>query len=109
MLSVMGAIVEFERALMLERQLDGIAAWNQARRYKGRRSSAKPKTNRVSKSAPQDLICQAIAEQPGVRIANLLQPVAKRPRPNLELLDACPGPSVTFKESVTEERGNIYK
>ncbi|SCY57389.1 Site-specific DNA recombinase [Nitrosospira sp. Nl5] len=109
MLSVMGAIVEFERALMLERQLDGIAAWNQARRFKGRRSSARPKINGVSKSAPQGLIYQAVAEQPGMRIASVLQPVAKRPRPNLELLDACPGPSVTFEESVAEGRGNVYK
>jgi DNA invertase Pin-like site-specific DNA recombinase len=30
MLSIMGAIAEFERALMLERQLDGIAAAKQA-------------------------------------------------------------------------------
>lgn len=41
MLSIMEAIEEFERAFMLERQLDGIAAAKQAGKYKGRQLNDK--------------------------------------------------------------------
>jgi len=39
MLSVMGAVAEFERSLTLERQREGIAIAKQAGKYKGRKAS----------------------------------------------------------------------
>ena len=39
MLSVMGAVAEFERALLLERQREGIEVAKRAGKYKGRKPS----------------------------------------------------------------------
>jgi len=71
MLSIMGAIAEFERALMLERQLDGIAAAKQAGKYKGRQPTAKRKADQVLELAAQRLTRQEIAEQTGMGIASV--------------------------------------
>ncbi len=76
MLSIMGAIAEFERALMLERQLDGIAAAKQAGRYKGRQPTAKQKTVQVLELAAQKLTRQEIAERAGVGIASVYRILA---------------------------------
>ena len=71
MLSIMGAIAEFERALMLERQLDGIAAAKQAGKYKGRQPTAKRKAHKVLELATQKLTRQEIADQTGMGIASV--------------------------------------
>jgi DNA invertase Pin-like site-specific DNA recombinase len=71
MLSIMGAIAEFERALMLERQLDGIAAAKQAGKYKGRQPTAKQKADQVLELAAQKLTRREIAEQTGIGIASV--------------------------------------
>ncbi len=71
MLSIMGAIAEFERALMLERQLDGIAAAKQAGKYKGRQPTAKRKAAEVLELASKNLTRQAIAEQAGISVASV--------------------------------------
>lgn len=71
MLSIMGAIVEFERALMLERQLDGIAAAKQAGRYKGRQPTAKRKADKVLELAAQKLTRQEIAQKTSISIASV--------------------------------------
>lgn len=42
MLSVMGAFAEFERALILERQREGIALAKQRGAYRGRKKSLSP-------------------------------------------------------------------
>lgn len=42
MLSVMGAVAEFERSLLLERQREGIAVAKRAGKYKGRKPSLTP-------------------------------------------------------------------
>ncbi|PTQ79799.1 DNA invertase Pin-like site-specific DNA recombinase [Nitrosospira multiformis] len=71
MLSIMGAIAEFERALMLERQLDGIAAAKQAGKYKGRQPTAKRKADKVLELAAQNMTRQEIAEKTGIGIASV--------------------------------------
>jgi DNA invertase Pin-like site-specific DNA recombinase len=71
MLSIMGAIAEFERALMLERQLDGIAAAKQVGKYKGRQPTAKRKADKVLELATQKLTRREIAEQTGMGIASV--------------------------------------
>lgn len=71
MLSIMGAIAEFERALMLERQLDGIAAAKQAGKYKGRQPTAKGKADAVLALAAQKITRKEIAEQTGIGIASV--------------------------------------
>jgi len=42
MLSVMGAVTEFERSLLLERQREGIAIAKEAGKYTGRKPSLTP-------------------------------------------------------------------
>jgi DNA invertase Pin-like site-specific DNA recombinase len=42
MLSVMGAVAEFERSLLLERQREGIAVAKRAGKYRGRKPSLSP-------------------------------------------------------------------
>jgi len=49
MLTVLGAVAEFERAMMLERQRDGIAKAKGEGRYKGRKPTARAKSNEVIK------------------------------------------------------------
>jgi len=44
MLTVLGAIAEFERELMLERQRDGIAKAKAEGKYKGRKPTARAKS-----------------------------------------------------------------
>jgi DNA invertase Pin-like site-specific DNA recombinase len=39
MLTIMGGVAEFERAMMRERQLEGIAKAKQAGKYRGRQST----------------------------------------------------------------------
>src|SRR5688572_21528998 len=46
-LNVMGAIAQFERKMMLERQREGIAKAKAEGRYKGRKPMARAKTNEI--------------------------------------------------------------
>lgn len=71
MLSIMGAIAEFELTLMLERQLDGIAAAKQAGKYKGRQPTAKRKADTVLALAAQKITREEIAKQTGIGIASV--------------------------------------
>lgn len=47
MLTVLGGIAEFEREIMLERQREGIAKAKAAGKYKGRKATARAKTDEV--------------------------------------------------------------
>jgi len=47
MLTVLGGIAEFEREIMLERQREGIAKAKAAGKYKGRKPTAKAKSDKV--------------------------------------------------------------
>lgn len=47
MLNVLGSVAEFERAMMLERQREGIDKARQAGKYKGRKPTARAKADEV--------------------------------------------------------------
>ena len=47
MLTILGGVAEFERAIMLERQREGIAKAKAEGRYKGRRPTARAKAEDV--------------------------------------------------------------
>lgn len=47
MLNILGSVAEFERAIMLERQREGIAKAKAEKRYKGRKPTARAKTDDV--------------------------------------------------------------
>ena len=65
-LNVMGGIAEFERAMMLERQREGIAKAKSEGRYKGRKPTAREKTSEVEVLAAQGLSMGAIATKLGI-------------------------------------------
>jgi DNA invertase Pin-like site-specific DNA recombinase len=64
--TIIAAIAEFERALMLERQKDGIAAAKLAGKYKGRVPTAMRQAQRVRELDEQGLQRTEIARQLGI-------------------------------------------
>ena len=63
MLAVLGAIAEFERDLMLERQREGIAKAKTQGKYKGRKPTARAKSAEVVKLRAEGVAPMAIASQ----------------------------------------------
>lgn len=66
MLHVLGSVAEFERAMMLERQRDGIAKARVDGRYKGRKPTARAKAAEIKQLADQGAKRREIAAQLGV-------------------------------------------
>jgi DNA invertase Pin-like site-specific DNA recombinase len=66
MLSVVGAVAEFERAIMLERQREGIASAKAAGKYKGRAPTARRQSDEIKRLAAEGVTKAAIADQLGV-------------------------------------------
>jgi DNA invertase Pin-like site-specific DNA recombinase len=71
MVAVMGGIAEFERAMMLERQVEGIAAAKAAGKYVGRQPTARAKSSEVLVLARQGLTRPAIATQLGISVPSV--------------------------------------
>ena len=73
MLTMLGAIAEFERSLMLERQKEGIEKAKRAGRYKGRKPTAKEKTPQVQELLHKNpkITKQAIADELGIGVASV--------------------------------------
>jgi DNA invertase Pin-like site-specific DNA recombinase len=68
---LLGAISNFERQVVRERQAVGIAKAKQAGRYKGRKPTAMAKTDEVLALNVQGLTRQKIADQLGIGIASV--------------------------------------
>ena len=68
---LLGAITDFERQVVRERQAMGIAKAKQAGRYKGRKPTAMAKTDEVLTLNAQGLTRQKIAEQLGIGVASV--------------------------------------
>ena len=62
-LNIMGAIAEFERAIMLERQREGIAKAKAEGKFKGRAPTAQRKAGEAIRLKKQGLTAQEIAER----------------------------------------------
>ena len=71
MLTMLGAIAEFERTLMLERQADGITRAKAAGKYKGRAPTAKARTEEVMMMLDMGLSAQRVADQMGIGVASV--------------------------------------
>jgi DNA invertase Pin-like site-specific DNA recombinase len=76
MLTMLGAIAEFEREMMLERQRDGIAAAKDQGKYKGRKPTARAKASDVLRLAKEGLTRERIAEQLDVGVASVYRILA---------------------------------
>lgn len=65
-LQILGAVAEFEREIMLERQREGIARAKSMGKYKGRAPTAKRKSQEVLALKSQGIGASEIAEQLGI-------------------------------------------
>lgn len=74
MLSVMGAFAEFERALIRERQLEGIAIAKKQGKYKGRTKTLSPEQiERIKEKIQLGVPKAAVAREFGIARATLYQ------------------------------------
>lgn len=71
MLNVFGAIGQFEREIMLERQREGIAKAAAEGKYKGRAPTARAKSDEIKQLAGEGLTREAIAERLNIGVASV--------------------------------------
>ncbi len=71
MLSMLAAIGQFEREMMLERQREGIARAKQAGAYKGRKPTARAKSDQVVELLRQGMTRNAVARETGIGVASV--------------------------------------
>jgi DNA invertase Pin-like site-specific DNA recombinase len=71
MLTVLGGVAEFERAMMLERQREGIAKAKSEGRYKGRKPTARAKSAEIEALAAKGVSMAEIARQLGIGKASV--------------------------------------
>ena len=76
MFTMIGAIAEFERGMMLERQREGIAKAKAAGKYKGRAPTARAKAERIRELRQQGAGATAIARLVGVSRASVYRVLA---------------------------------
>jgi DNA invertase Pin-like site-specific DNA recombinase len=76
MLTMLGAIGQFEREMMLERQKEGIAAAKAAGKYKGRAPTVRRKAADVQRLAAAGLGASEIAERLGCHRASVYRVLA---------------------------------
>lgn len=78
LLTMVGAIAQFERSIMLERQREGIAKAKAAGKYRGRKPTARAKANEVMAMAAEGLRAPEIATRLGISRASAYQVLAAR-------------------------------
>src|ERR1043165_4870881 len=71
LLNVLGAVAQFERQVMLERQREGIAKARQEGKYKGRAPTARAKSADVLRLAAEGVNKQEIANRLGIHRASV--------------------------------------
>ena len=71
MLTMLGAVGQFEREIMLERQKEGVAKAKAEGKYKGRKPTAQAKKADVLALVAQGSTKQAIAKQLGIGVASV--------------------------------------
>ena len=76
MLTMLGAVAEFERALMLERQREGIAKAKNDGKYKGRAPTARRLADAVRQLKGEGVAPTKIAEQLGIGWASVYRILA---------------------------------
>lgn len=76
LLTIMGGVAEFERAIMLERQREGIAKAKAAGKYKGRKPTARAKADEVQRLSADGMGATAIAKAVGIGRASVYRILA---------------------------------
>jgi DNA invertase Pin-like site-specific DNA recombinase len=70
-LNLLGSVAEFERAMMLERQREGIAKAKAAGKYKGRTPTARAKSDQIVALKAKGVGATAIAKELGIGRASV--------------------------------------
>ncbi len=70
-LNLLGSVAEFERAMMLERQREGIAKAKAEGKYKGRKPTARAKADEILAMKTQGIGATAIAKELGIGRASV--------------------------------------
>ena len=76
MLNMLGAVAQFEREMMLERQKEGVAKAKAEGKYKGRAPTARAKAEDVRRLAAEGATKEAIAKQLGIGVASVYRVLA---------------------------------
>jgi DNA invertase Pin-like site-specific DNA recombinase len=80
MITMLAAIAEFERGLLLERQREGVAKAKLDGKYKGRKPTARAKATEVIKLNAEGLQRTEIARRTGIGIASVYRLLADAKR-----------------------------
>jgi DNA invertase Pin-like site-specific DNA recombinase len=76
MVTMLAAIAEFERGLLLERQREGVAKAKQDGKYKGRKPTARAKAAEVIRLDAEGFQRTEIAERLGIGVASVYRVLA---------------------------------
>src|ERR1700722_16201864 len=71
MLNVLGSVAQFKREVMLERQREGIAKAKGEGKYKGRKPTARAKTDDIRRLASEGATRESISAQLGVSVRSV--------------------------------------
>ncbi len=71
MLSMLGAVADFERSVLLERQKEGIEKAKLAGKFKGRKATARAKADKVMKLLEKGLTRQQVADKLKIGVASV--------------------------------------
>ncbi|MWF57333.1 recombinase family protein [Escherichia coli] len=82
MLTMIGAIATFEREMMLERQAEGIALAKLKGKYKGRKATARNKSQEVIELVEEGVSKPEISRQLGIGITSIYR-IVRNERPDL--------------------------
>jgi len=77
-LTTLGAVAQFEREIMLQRQREGIAKANAEKKYKGRKPLADEKREQVIMLARTGATRDIIATQVGIGVASVYRILASQ-------------------------------
>ena len=80
MITMLAAIAEFERGLLLERQREGVAKARADGKYKGRKPTARAKAAEVVRLHAEGLQRTEIARRTGIGIASVYRVLADAKR-----------------------------
>jgi DNA invertase Pin-like site-specific DNA recombinase len=83
MVTMLAAIAEFERGLLLERQREGVAKAKQDGKYKGRKPTARAKSAEVIRLDAEGFQPTEIAERLGIGVASVYRLLADAKVPSV--------------------------
>ena len=106
MITMLGAIAEFERGLLLERQREGVAK-ARLEGYKGRNSTARAKAAEVARLDAEGLQRTEIAERLGIGVASVYRVLAGAKTKDGDLIYGHIGPCRRGHRGIAQRRYGV--